>query len=470
MNTTLRALVNQAERLVQNESYQEAIALCQAILRRYPRYARCYRILGEAYLGLAEPEEAARLFRRVLGVDPEDPVPYAGLAIIFEERGLLEEAIWQIERAFELAPSRDELRRELARLYQQRGSPARVQLTRAALARLYARGGLWNKAIGELRELLAREPYRLDLRVTLARTLWRARRREEAARVAQAILDQTPNCLVARLILGTYWCQEGREEEGRALLQGAQELDPENREAARLLAGESPLRLREPHLGVLEAPSDDLAGDETEAAGWQQEDGEPAPEASGLVAADEAPEAELPEEVEAIVSPPPDEALQQLLARAVDADSQEDDQESSAEAGSDAGPGETAADSADEAAGEAEAGEVPEPLSQVAVLRRRLEAAPDDREASLALARALVDEGRLDEALPLYDSLATPVSGMLDRVLADLEAVAAVNTEHVGLRELMGDAYARAGRFQEAMRMYRWLLARDDHSDDAGGQ
>ena len=120
MNTTLRALINQAERLVRAGVCEEAVALCHAILRRYPRYARCYRILAEAYLGLAEYEEAAKLFRRALGVDPEDPVPYAGLGIIFEERGLLEEAIWQLERAFELAPGRDELRRELGRLYERR--------------------------------------------------------------------------------------------------------------------------------------------------------------------------------------------------------------------------------------------------------------------------------------------------------------------------------------------------------------
>ena len=264
MNTTLRALTSQAERLVRTEGYEEAIALCHAILRRYPRYARCYRILGEAHLGLGEHEEAANLFRRALGVDPEDPVAYAGLGIIFEERGLLEEAIWQLERAFELAPGRDELRRELARLYAQRGTGTRVGLTRAALARLYARAGLWNKAIAELHDLLAREPYRLDLRVTLARVLWRAKRRDEAAHVAQAVLDQAPNCLVARLILGTYWCQEGRDEEGRALLQGAQELDPENREAARLLGADSLLPPRVPHVEAEVSLSEGDAEDDAE--------------------------------------------------------------------------------------------------------------------------------------------------------------------------------------------------------------
>ncbi|MDI7278107.1 MAG: tetratricopeptide repeat protein, partial [Anaerolineae bacterium] len=338
--------------------------------------------------------------------------------------------------------------------------------------------GLWNKALGELRDLLAREPYRLDLRVTLARTLWRARRREEAARAAQAILDQAPNCLVARLILGAYWCQEGRDEEGRELLQGAQELDPENREAARLLAGESPLRLREPCLEATGVAAEDVEEEEATPEQWPLSGGpspaEPAPTAAA------SPVEELQPEEEHIVAPP-SAALEKLLAGATD------DQEEPEEEVPSGPPDEVAAEAAageplpgpaaegdapyaSEPAPEGPAAEeMPALLSPVAVLRRRLETAPDDHEARLALARALADSGQLDEALLLYDSLASPASGLLERVLADLEAVAATNAEHIGLRELMGDAYARAGRFQQAMEMYRWLLARDDRSDVAGG-
>ena len=449
MNTTLRALVSQTERLVRTEAYDEAIALCHAILRRYPRYARCYRILGEAYLGVGEHEEAANLFRRALGVDPEDPIAYAGLGVIFEDRGLIEEAIWQLERAFELAPGRDELRRELARLYEQRGSPGPVQLTRAALARLYARGGLWNKAIGELNDLLAREPFRLDLRVSLARTLWRARRREEASRVAQAILEQAPNCLVARLIVGTCWCQEGRDEEGRVLLQGAQELDPENGEAARLLGAESLLPLRaarvDADLTVAAEPDDD---DEADLL----------PPLPATVAA------RLPLEAGPESEPPrPDDGLEPLPVLASDPEAGEAAQEP-APAGD---PPESDGEPAPEPLGPPVAAAPSPPaeeappalLSPVSVLRRQLEVDPQDQQARLALAQALVESGQLGEALSHYDALATPASGYLDAVLQDLEAIAERDLVDRSLRELLGDAYARAGRFQEAMEMYRWLLA-----------
>lgn len=499
MNTTLRALINQAERLVRAGVCEEAVALCHAILRRYPRYARCYRILAEAYLGLAEYEEAAKLFRRALGVDPEDPVPYAGLGIIFEERGLLEEAIWQLERAFELAPGRDELRRELGRLYERRGAPAGAQLTRAALARLYARGGLWNKAIGELRDLLVREPYRLDLRATLARTLWRARRRDEAAELAQAILDQAPNCLVARLILGTCWCQAGRDDEGRALLDGAQELDPENREAARLLARESPLPLR---VARVETETDLAASaqevdDADDLSLWPRAAEARAAEDSGQPpSAADSPDGEgEPRAAEEHIVMLPTESIQALLSdvgaqyapepepgepSAGELEPAEADggELAAAQAGSRSpAEGQQGGDLAGPLQPEAPPGllgglagdDAPALLSPVAVLRRRLEATPEDREARLGLARALAGNGELAEALPLYDSLATPASGYLEKILADLEALARAHSQHRALRELMGDAYARAGRFQEAMAMYRWLLARDDPGNHAGG-
>lgn len=479
--TTLQALINQAERQVRAEAYEEAIALCHAVLRRYPRYARCYRILGEAYLGLGEHEEAANLFRRSLGVDVEDAIAYAGLSIIFEERGLLDEAIWQMERAFELAPGRDELRRELARLYEQRGSPARVMLTRGALAHLYARGGLLNKAIGELRNLLAREPYRLDLRVALARVLWRAGRRREAAETSQGILDVAPNCLVARLILGTYWCEEGRGEEGRALLEGAQDLDPDNREATRLL-GRS---VRLPTRAERVEPEGDLTGGDEFAVEEQERTWlerplaaspakavapeEALPVAPGelqdaegrvvtlmtgqiLTATSELPVAEMPgpetEQASGILAEEPD-ALEVPLQATTQPGQPADELLVEAE---------RPAEQPEAVPGANPDVDLPEVLSPAIALRRQLEAAPDDNDTRLALARTLVENGNLAEALPLYDVLAAPESGYLDVALGDLEKLAQTDNHNRLLREVLGDAYARAGRFQEAMRMYHWLL------------
>ena len=138
---SLRARYEKARRLLRAGQYDRAVAHCRVLLMLYPKYVPAYTIMGQAYLAKGEHAEAANLFRRTLGADPEATIPYAGLGLIYEERGLLEEAIWQLERAFELAPQNKEIRASLLDLYTQRDATplSRVKLTRAGLARMYAR-------------------------------------------------------------------------------------------------------------------------------------------------------------------------------------------------------------------------------------------------------------------------------------------------------------------------------------------
>jgi len=244
---SLRGHCIKAREQLRAGKYDRAISHCRALLMLYPRCVPAYTIMGEAYLAKGEHAEAANLFRRTLGADPEATIPYAGLGLIYEERGLLEEAIWQLERAFELAPHNKEIRASLLDLYTQRDATllSRIELSRAGLARIYARGHLYPKAIGEFRDLLRKEPMRMDLRVALAEALWRDGRYGGAAIVSQGILDLAPNCLKANLILGEIWLRDkDHEAEGRALLDQAQMLDPENAVAQSLFGDRSPLAPR----------------------------------------------------------------------------------------------------------------------------------------------------------------------------------------------------------------------------------
>jgi len=234
---------DEAKELIKAQSIDEAIAICRHILERFPKYIMPYRLLGEAALEREEHNEAASLFTRVLGANPEDVIAHVGLAVVYDEKKELEEAIWHLERAFELAPGNSEIRQELKRLYGEREDvePPRVKLTPAALARLYLREGLYDRAITELRPLLKEDPNRVDLKVALAEALWRENRRREAAESCQEILDLLPNCLKANLILGVIWKESGQEEEGETLLARAQALDPENGVAQELFGEASPL-------------------------------------------------------------------------------------------------------------------------------------------------------------------------------------------------------------------------------------
>jgi tetratricopeptide (TPR) repeat protein len=240
---TLSKYCDQAKELIRTDSYNQAIAICRHILKHYPRHVRAYRLLGEACLEKGDYVEAANFFKRVLGADMEDMVVYVGLGIIFDEQGALDEAIWQLERAFELSPGNAEIRQELQRLYGERDGtpPPKLRLTPAALGRLYLREELYQRAIDEFRDVLNEDRERADIQVALAQALWWTGQKQEAADVCQALLEQYPNCLKANLILGEILLSGNREEEGQALLETAQALDPENSVAELLFRDKSPL-------------------------------------------------------------------------------------------------------------------------------------------------------------------------------------------------------------------------------------
>lgn len=244
---TLPAYADQVRELIRHERNDEAIAICKHILIFHPKYIDAYRQIGEAYLEQGDLDNAKDLFRRVLSADPENVVAYTGLSMVFSSQQLINEAIWHLERAYELAPGNVELQKELLRLYNEVDIQPhnRLKLTSAALGRIYAQEGLFAHAIQEFRSMIIAVPSRLDVRVALAETLWHLGRLSEAAQVAQSILDQLPYCLKANLILGTAWKETGLPE-SELYLKRAQALDPMGVMATRLLGARSPISQAKP--------------------------------------------------------------------------------------------------------------------------------------------------------------------------------------------------------------------------------
>ncbi len=246
---TLNACADEIRTLLRDKRHDAAIALCEHVLRHYPKHIQTYRLMAEARLEKGDLDDARELFRRVLSADPEDRIAYVGLATIFEQEGLIDEAIWHLERAHELDPSDPKTRKNLERLCAERDGhiPERLKLTPGALARLYFREGLFGQAIHEYRAILADAPRRFDIRVALAETLWRTGKMRDAADVAQNLLNILPYCLKANLILGTV-LEESALKEGDTCLQRAQALDPTNQVAQDLVGTQSSLRPAEPVL------------------------------------------------------------------------------------------------------------------------------------------------------------------------------------------------------------------------------
>jgi predicted Zn-dependent protease len=241
---TLQEYCEQARSFVQAGEADKAIRIVRHILRQHPQHVQSYRLLGQALLAAGNYEEADQQFRRVLSADPEDVASRVGLAKIYEARGRFDKAIWQMQRAQELSPGDADLRAQLGRLISAQagdGTPQQPDLTRAALARIHASNGLYDKAVQEFRAVLAENPGRVEVEATLAEVLWRSGQTLQAGELGRRILDKLPHALKANLIVGALCVNSGQLDAAQPYLELAQALDPENWVAQSLFGEQSPL-------------------------------------------------------------------------------------------------------------------------------------------------------------------------------------------------------------------------------------
>jgi competence ComEA-like helix-hairpin-helix protein len=224
----LRTYLKEIENLIDKGDNDQAIAHCRHILKAYPKNLATYRLLGKAYLESRRYGDAADVFQRVLSGTPDDFVSHVGMSIIREDESNQDAAIWHMERAFEIQPYNSAIQDELRRLYGQRDGlePPKVRLTRGALARMYARGNLYQQAIGELRAALAEDSKRSDLQVLLARMYFMAGQKVEAVETCSILLKKLPYCLEANRIISTILPETERKEESQVYRERVMSLDP----------------------------------------------------------------------------------------------------------------------------------------------------------------------------------------------------------------------------------------------------
>lgn len=225
---SLRAYHGEIERLIDIGRLREAVAHCKYILSIHPRCIETYRLLGKAFLENQRYGDAADVFQRVLSSVPDDFISHVGMSIIRKDEGNLDEAIWHMQRAFEVQPANGAIQDELRRLIGRRDGmePPKIRLNRGALARMYIKGNLLDQAIAELQAALAEDAQRHDLRVLLASTYLKRGQIIEAAEAASEVLRHLPNCLEANRILAEALQGTERSNESEAYRQRLIRLEP----------------------------------------------------------------------------------------------------------------------------------------------------------------------------------------------------------------------------------------------------
>src|SRR5215204_3921249 len=180
---SLRAYNREIEAMIDRGQLDEAIAHSQHILKTFPKHLETYRLLGKAYLEYKRYKDAVDIFSRVLAVEPNDFVANVGLSIIRDEENKLDDAIWHMERAFEVQSANPAIQGELQRLYGRREGvqPPRIRMTRGALAHMYMQGELYPQAISEVKSVLSDGAGRTDMEVLMARAYFKSGQKNEAA-------------------------------------------------------------------------------------------------------------------------------------------------------------------------------------------------------------------------------------------------------------------------------------------------
>ncbi len=227
-SVSLRAYYRQIEEWIDQGLYNQAILHCRHILNIYPKCLDTYRLLGKAFLESQKFGDANDIFQRILSSLPDDFVSHVGMSIIREDESNLNEAIWHMERAFEIQPSNNAIQGELRRLYGRRDGiePVKVNLNRSALARMYLKGNLHSQAIAEIRMALAEDPQRPDLEVLLAKAYFQTKQIPEAKAIASQLLAKLPYCYEALFLLWQISLMEGKEKDAERYLGKLAELDP----------------------------------------------------------------------------------------------------------------------------------------------------------------------------------------------------------------------------------------------------
>jgi len=154
-----------------NGQLDEAIAILEEGIGKYPDYAIAHVILGKCYFDKGATERAKVEFEKVLELDPENMVALKMLGDILSAEGKKKEALEYYRKLISIDPTNKEVSKiisemegefEAKELSLEDTEKIRDQrpkeLATMTLAGIYAAQGYYNKALKIYREILSREP------------------------------------------------------------------------------------------------------------------------------------------------------------------------------------------------------------------------------------------------------------------------------------------------------------------------
>src|SRR5437588_7166642 len=204
-----------------------AMELARAVEARAAGSAQRLLYVASFYLGVEQPDEAARVAESALALQPDLAAAHQTLGTAYRYSLRLDDAASEFTRAHELDPNSASARRILAELRRATGKP--------------------EEALALYREQLAAEPQDANARTGLVLSLFDAGKREEAERELQSVLTGEAKDLPL-LVGASYWyAAHGEGARALELAKKAVAFEPRFGWAwARIAEGRALLALKRP--------------------------------------------------------------------------------------------------------------------------------------------------------------------------------------------------------------------------------
>lgn len=227
---------------------REATTTLQAMVKKAPARVGAWRALGRLHLKDGESARAADEFRKAVALDSKDGSTHFELALALERSGHDDEAEAEYAAATKLAPTLFPAWYDAAMLHLEHGEAAEaesaletaVPLASAGPRRAKAltwlgvarrRQGKFKEALDAYEKAILYKPNATDARLGRGRVLLESGDAEGAAAAAQDVLTLDPENSSAHFLLGLIAAHAGRNDDARREYAEAVKLRPGFREA-----------------------------------------------------------------------------------------------------------------------------------------------------------------------------------------------------------------------------------------------
>jgi len=227
-------------KLVEDEKYPEARALCEEMLRQRPGFADCHLQMSKIAAADGNLDAALTAARKAVAVGPKNERAHLQLAALLKERGDLDGAMTHLREALTLEPNNPDTRMLLGRALAEKGQldEAASLLGTAATAQpesasaatqlgfVLAKQGKLQEAVLHYRRALVLDPDSAEAHAYLGSALASQKQWDEAITHFEVALKARPKNAELHDWLGVALREKGRSEEALSHFREAVRLEP----------------------------------------------------------------------------------------------------------------------------------------------------------------------------------------------------------------------------------------------------